>query len=127
MITYGHPTRTARPRLIGKPFVFADFKLIGALVDAIRHMHGVEARHVETVHVREEHEGAVAWEGDVETFAIDHALASRCFAWSEATTGTRRRFFAVLHFGEITSASRAVQASILADASRSPPCRTADR
>lgn len=28
-----------------------------ALIDAIRHMHGAEARHVETVHVHETHEG----------------------------------------------------------------------
>jgi len=30
---------------------------IPALQDAIRHLHGVESNHVETVHVREMHEG----------------------------------------------------------------------
>jgi hypothetical protein len=46
---------------------------IPALVEAIRHMHSVEAKHVETVHVLESHKSAVAWEGDVEVFAIVHA------------------------------------------------------
>ena len=89
---------------------------IPALAEAIRRMHGVEATHVETVHVREEHQGAVAWEGDVEVFTVAHALASRCFAWSEATTGTKRRFFVVLAVAPIASAAAAVRASILADA-----------
>jgi hypothetical protein len=91
---------------------------IPALVDAIRHMHDVEAKHVETVHVREvAPTGELVWEGDVETFdLIGHAGAKRAYAWSEAMTGTKRRFFAVLHFAEITSPARAVQASILADA-----------
>jgi len=33
---------------------------IPALVDAIRHMHGVEAKHLETTHVREEHQARAA-------------------------------------------------------------------
>ena len=105
-----------RARLVTYACGMSDPAGIPALIEAIRHMHGVEARHVETVHVREEHEGAVAWEGDVEVFAVVHALASLCFAWSEATTGTRRRFFAVLAVEPITSAAMAVRASILADA-----------
>ena len=90
---------------------------IPALVDAIRHMHGCESRWVETVHVREEHQGEKVWEGDVEVFElVGHTAAKRAYAWSEATTGTKRRFFAVLHVGPIDSPAKAVQGSIYADA-----------
>jgi hypothetical protein len=90
---------------------------IPALIEAIRHMHGVEAAHLETVHVDERHQGERVWEGDVEVFALTgHPLATKAYAWSEATTGTRRRFFAVLHVAPIDSAAKAVQGSILADA-----------
>ena len=98
---------------------------IPALVDAIRHMHDCGATHVETVRVREvAPTGELVWEGDVEVFdLVGHAGSKRAYAWSEATTGTKRRFFAVLHFGEITSPARAVQASILADAAPAGPAK----
>lgn len=89
---------------------------IQALVEAIRHMHGVEARHVETVHVRETHQGEKVWEGDIEVFTlIGHPKAPKAYAWSEATTGTKRRFFAALHMGPVDTPAKAVQASIFAD------------
>jgi hypothetical protein len=90
-----------------------------ALVDAIRHMHGVEATHLRTEHVHERTPDGkeTVWEGDVEVFElVGHPQATRAYAWSEATTGTKRRFFAVLHVGEIDTPAKAVQASILADA-----------
>jgi len=88
---------------------------IPALVDAIRHMHGVEAKYVETVHVREEHEGKLVWEGDIEVFAVAHKLARTVYAWSEASAGTKRRFFAALAVPPIDSPAKAVQGSIFAD------------
>jgi len=94
----------------------SDHAGIPALVEAIHHMHGVKATHVETVHVREEHQGAKVWEGDVEVFSVTHSLAKIVYAWSEATTGTKRRFFAVLHAGPIDSPAKAVRGSIFADA-----------
>jgi hypothetical protein len=37
------------------------------------------------------------WEGDVEVFElVGDAGVKRAYAWSEATAGTKRRFFAVL-------------------------------
>jgi hypothetical protein len=88
-----------------------------ALVEAIRHLHGVDATHVETVHVRETHKGELVWEGDIETFdLVGHPGAARAYAWSEATTGTKRRFFAVLALPPIDSPAAALRASILADA-----------
>lgn len=42
---------------------------ISALVDAIKHLHGVEAKHVETTHVHEvAPTGETVWSGEVETF-----------------------------------------------------------
>jgi hypothetical protein len=87
-----------------------------ALLDAIRHLHGVEARHVATEHVREEHGGEMVFERDVEVFdLIGHPGAKRAYAWSEATTGTKRRFFAVLHTGPVDSTLAAVRGTLLAD------------
>lgn len=90
---------------------------IPALIEAIRHMHGCKARHVETARVHETAPtGEVVWSGVVEVFElIGHASAQRAYAWSEATKGTRRRFFAVVHVGRVDSAAAAVRASILAD------------
>ena len=89
---------------------------IPALIEAVRHLHGADAVHVETIAVHEQApNGETVWRGDVETFALaGHATATRAYAWSEATTGTKRRFFVVLHTGPVTSAAKAVQASILA-------------
>jgi hypothetical protein len=90
---------------------------IPALIDAIRHLEGVEASHVETTHVREVHAGQVVWEGDIEVFQLaKHPKAKRAYAWSEATTGNKRRFFVVLHAVGIDSPVAALRASILADA-----------
>lgn len=94
---------------------------ISALIDAIRHLHDCDAKHVETVHVHEQHEGQTVWRGDVEVFdLIAHASAKRAYAWSEPTTGTKRRFFAVLGVTPVGSAAAAVQASLLADAGKNP-------
>lgn len=90
---------------------------IPALQDAIRHLEGCESRHLHTVPVHEEHEGETVWRGDVEIFELEgHPKATQAYAWSEATTGTKRRFFVVLHAPPVDSAVSAVRASILADA-----------
>jgi len=92
-----------------------------ALLDAIRHMHGCEARHLETVHVQERtpDRREVVWEGDVEVFTLTgHPQATRCYAWSEPTPAGKTRFFAALHLGAVDSPARAVQGSILADVQR---------
>lgn len=88
-----------------------------ALIEAIRHLHGAEATHVESVAVRETFNGAIVWEGEVQVFELrGHPRASRAYAWSHATEGTKRRFYVVLHDGPIDSPVRAVRASIVADA-----------
>lgn len=94
---------------------------IPALRDAIEHLHGCKAAHVETIAVHERSPtGETVWQGDVEAFALSgHPKAGRAYAWSEATTGTKRRFFAVLELGPVKDAPSAVRASILADARKS--------
>jgi hypothetical protein len=90
-----------------------------ALLDAIRHMHGCEARHVESVPVRETFQGQVVWDGEVQVFDVTgHPKATRCYAWSHATEGSRRRFYAVLHAPPVDSPVAAVRASIVADAKK---------
>lgn len=87
-----------------------------ALVDAIRHMHGCEATFVESVPVRETLNGKTVWDGEVQVFNLrGHPTASRAYAWSHATEGAKRRFYAVLHDGPVDSAARAVRAAIVAD------------
>jgi hypothetical protein len=89
---------------------------ISALQEAIRHLEGCEARHVETVVVHEQHAGETVWRGDVEVFELKaHSRARRAYAWSESSTGAKRRFFVVLHAPPIDSPLAAVRASILAD------------
>ncbi len=87
-----------------------------ALLEAIRHLHGCEATFVESVPVVESFEGVEVWRGEVQVFDLaGHATATRAYAWSEPTTGTRRRFFAVLHVPPVDSPQKAVQGSIVAD------------
>ena len=66
--------------------------------------------------LHETHDGKTVWEGDVEVFPlIGHPTAARAYAGSEATTGTKRRFFAVLHGLLVDSPEKAVEGSIFAD------------
>jgi hypothetical protein len=86
-----------------------------ALLDAIKHMHGCEATWLEAVPVTERFRGEIVWDGEVQVFALTgHPKAARCYAWSHATEGTKRRFYAVLQLGPVTDAVTAVQASIAA-------------
>ena len=90
-----------------------------ALQDTIRHLHGCEATFVESVKVREMFQGATVWEGEVQVFDLTGLpLVSRCYAWSHATEGERRRFYAVLHAPPVDSPSAAVRASIAAQYGR---------
>lgn len=85
-----------------------------ALLDAIRHMHGVDATWIESVPVRETFKGEVVWDGEVQVFGVAHQKASRAYTWSHATDTGRRRFVAVLGLGPVVDAITAVRASIAA-------------
>lgn len=84
-----------------------------ALIEAIRHLHGLDATWLESVPVREAHQGQVVWDGEVQVFAVEHPKASRVYAWSHETEGGRRRFHAVLGAGPVDGAVMAVRVAIL--------------
>lgn len=89
---------------------------IEALRNAIRHLHGCDSNWVGTVPIREEFQGQVVWDGEVEVFdLIGHPTASRAYAWSHATEGTKRRYLAVLHEPPVDSPREAVRAAIVAE------------
>ena len=93
-----------------------DAASIEPLRDAIRHMHGCDSRFVEAIYVSEMHEGRVAWEGTVTVFdLVGHPEASRVYAWSYPTSGSDRRFVAVLGVPPIDGPAMAVRSAILAD------------
>lgn len=86
---------------------------IPALVEAIRHLHGLEATWLESVPVHEQHEGQTVWEGEVQVFAVEHPKATRIYAWSHETEGGKRRFHAVLGVKPVDGAVMAVRVSVL--------------
>jgi hypothetical protein len=88
-----------------------------ALIEAIRHLHGLEATWIESVPVVETHEGQTMWAGEVQVFAVEHPKASRVCAWSHETTPGKRRFHAVLGQGQVNSALAAVRLAILSASS----------
>ena len=89
-----------------------------ALVEAIRHLHGLEATWLESVPVHEQHEGETVWKGEVQVFAVEHAKASRVYAWSHETDAGKRRFHAVLGAPPVDSAVMAVRVAIVGDVKR---------
>lgn len=90
---------------------------IEELQAAVEHMHGVPASFVESVDVHETFNGETVWQGAVKVFAITGhpSGATRAYAWSHRTEGTRRKFKAVLGVPPVDSAVMAVRASIIAD------------
>jgi hypothetical protein len=92
---------------------------IKELQDVIRQLHGAEARHVESVPVKETFKGETVWEGIVEVFELTgHATAHRVYAWAHETGDPNKpvRHVTVLHLHPIKSAEDAVRAVILQEA-----------
>ena len=84
-----------------------------ALRKAIRDLHGCASVWVEAAPVKETFQGETVWDGIVQVFDLTgHPTATRCYAWSHATTGKKRRFVAVLHQGPVDSPEKAVRAAI---------------
>jgi hypothetical protein len=89
---------------------------IDELGRVIRELHGVEARHVESVPVKEVFQGRTVWEGVVEVFdLIGHSVSPRVYAWSHETDDpdSPRRHVTVLHVGPVASPLSAVRAAIV--------------
>lgn len=89
---------------------------IDELRDVIRQLHGVEAKHVESVPVKETFRGKTVWDGVVEVFElIGHPKAPKVYAWAHDTDDPKhpRRHVTVLHIPPVTSPLLAVRAAIV--------------
>jgi hypothetical protein len=83
---------------------------------AVESQHGGAATYVQSVPVREEHEGQTVWDGMVAVFDLaGHPKATRAYAWSYERPDGKRRFFAVLHMPPVASPRDAVRAAIVAE------------
>ena len=93
------------------------------LQEAVQKLHKCKSTFREIVHVAERFEGQMAWKGDVHVFDLkDHPTASRCYAWSSAIEGSKkRRFYVVLQVPPVTSPVEAVRASIVQDYKKENP------
>ncbi len=91
---------------------------IEELQDVIRHRYNMDARHTETVPIKETLHGKTIWEGNVEVFElIGHPKASKVFAWAYATENPKKpRHVTVLNLGPISSPLYAVRYAILEEA-----------
>ena len=86
-----------------------------ALQQAVEGQHGGSAAFDRIVHVVERYEGQTVWDGPVHIFElVGHPTATECYAWSDPVPGSdRRRFYAVLKAGPVTSPEEAVRAAIV--------------
>jgi hypothetical protein len=85
------------------------------LRDAIRHMHGVDSKWVESLSVTETSQGKTVWHGEVQVFFLmGHPTATRAYAWSLETSDGKRDVVAMLEIGPVKDAVTAVRASIAA-------------
>jgi hypothetical protein len=89
---------------------------ISELQDVIWRLHGVEAKHIESVAVKESFQGKTVWDGVVEVFElVGHPKAPRVYAWTHDTDNPKqpRKHVTVLHIAPVTSAVAAVRAAIV--------------
>ena len=88
---------------------------IEELHDVIKHLHGVESSHVESVPIKETFQGKTVWEGIVEVFDLKgHPRATRAYAWAYETDNPKKpKHVTVLHMGPISSPLLAVRAAIV--------------
>lgn len=97
---------------------------IEELRDVIRHLHGVESRHIGSVPIKETFRGKTVWDGCVEVFElVGHPAASKLYAWSHATDDpdNPKRHVTVLHSDLITSPLLAVRAAIIQEFKSNAP------
>ncbi len=88
---------------------------IPALIEAIRHLHGLEASWLESVRVHEQHDGKTVWQGEVQVFAVQHPKTNHVYAWSHESDNGRRRFHAVLGIAPVDSAVAAVRVAVVGE------------
>lgn len=89
--------------------------VIRELKETVEGLHGGAATHVETVPVKEEFQGKVIWQGDVEVFDLSgNPKATRAYAWMHGLDDTKaKRHVAVLQIPPVDSPQAAVKAVIV--------------
>lgn len=89
---------------------------VDELAAHVRNLHGVQAEFIDAVNVEEKLGDKTVWKGVVKVFDVSGhpSGATRCYAWSYAAEGTKRRFVAVLGLPPVVDARTAVQAAIVA-------------
>jgi hypothetical protein len=93
---------------------------IDELREAVEHLHGGPARFVEAVEVDERFQGKPVWQGTVKVLALDKhpSGATRAYAWSVRTEGTRTRARSPRCRGQPERTTRALRLR----RGRCPPC-----
>lgn len=89
---------------------------IQELRDVIHNLHGVKAKHIESVPVKEVFQGRTVWDGVVEVYRIKgHPKTDRVYAWIHETDDPKhpKRHVTVLHIPPVVSPRTAVQAAIV--------------
>ncbi len=86
-----------------------------ALQQAVEGQHGGSATFDRVIYVIERYEGETMWAGPVHIFKLSgHPTATECYAWSEPVPDSdRRRFYAVLKAGPVTSPEEASRVAIV--------------
>lgn len=94
--------------------------ILKSLGKAILDLHGCRSNWIESVPVAETFKGEIVWDGVVEVFSLlNHPTAKIAYAWSHEIEGSKKKkFYAVLHQGEIDSPEKAVRAAIVRDYKR---------
>lgn len=92
----------------------ADAAGLPALIEAIRHLHGLEATWLESVTVTEIFGGKTVWDGEVQVFEVQHPKANRVYAWSH-DSGNGKRLHAVLGAPPVDSPQKAAQTAIVGE------------
>lgn len=91
---------------------------IAELRETIRRLHGVDAKHLESVPVKETFKGKTVWAGIAEVFELrGHPKAPEVYAWAHDTDDPKhpRRHVTVLYIPPVTSPLLAVHAAIVQD------------
>jgi hypothetical protein len=106
----------AKARRQTKPHAPNDDISPAELAMHVERLHRVPAKYLESVEVKESHEGKTVWEGAVKVFALTGhpSGATKAYAWSYPTEGGKRRIIAILGVSPVDDAATAVRTMILA-------------
>lgn len=87
---------------------------INNLSEAIQAIHECRCSHFGTEHIREEHEGQLVWEGDVEIFQLEgHPDAKIAYGWGWDDGNGGVDYIGILKVAPIETAHDALKAAII--------------